>query len=162
MTIWANASALVRVQAEVGLTAVEQQRQLLHNNTITSTFMKEKDARAEEKENLDLQIADKTIKKISVEHSLKAADYDIWGAAFSLLKTVGNTVANLAGGFSASSLFNALPGLIDGIANLITKVMDKNKIEAEEDAVNEELGKLKLERCQMEKGVAALYANPYV
>lgn len=163
MSIWAHNSASVRSSAELGLVNVEQQRQLLHNNKITSTFMAEKDARAEEKHSHDLQIADKIMKKTGLKHAKKAAELDIWLAGLNILSTVGNIASSR--NKSESKRVNwasAIPDLLNGFGNLMNKILEAGKIKAEEDAVNEELGKLSIQAVQMEQGLAALLSNPYI
>ena len=149
MTIWSNASGLVRSSAELGLTRVEQQRQLLNKNNITSAFMTEKDARSKELADTNLQIADKLMKKVGIVHAKKAAALDVWMAGFTILQTAGSGKGSFV-------------DVLNSVGDFVSKILELQKVDAEEDAVNKELGKLDKQAMQMDKGTAALLSNPYI
>lgn len=160
MNVWSSAGAESRSKSELGLTSVEQQRMLRNNNGITSTYMSEKDARSGEAENEDQKIADKELKKIATEHMKNAAQLSFIG---SILNAIG-TIAKISVSSASQQGVNwatAIPGLLNAWGDVVTKYLDMQKQEAELDAINEELGKLKAARMQTAAHVRALDANPY-
>lgn len=160
MNVWSSAGAESRSKSELGLTSVEQQRMLRNNNGITSTYMSEKDARSGEAENEDQKIADKELKKISSEHMRKAAQLRFIGSVLNAIGTIAN-IGMSAGSQQGVNWATAIPGLLNALGDVVNKYLDLQKQEAEVDAVNEELGKLKGDRMQTAGHVRALDANPY-
>lgn len=161
MTVWASASAFTNSVAELGLVNVEQMRMLRNNNIITSKFMGEKDATSQERDDLQAKSADLSFKKIAAQKSREAADLAVLGAALNLLGTF------MKMGFAASSgegKFNwatAFGDAVNGFGTLVSKLLDRLKASAEEDAVMEDLMRLNVQKLGADKAVQALKANPY-
>jgi len=160
---WSSAGNMTRAISELGLTSVEQQRMLRNNNLVTTTFMGEKDARAQEKSDQDLKAADLEFKKISAEASRKAADLAVISAAVAVLGTalkIGADSRKPKGSKDVNWAKN-IGDALNGIGNLITKVLDRMKADEEVKAVEEDLRRLNAMRAGTDKAVAALDANPY-
>ena len=160
MTVWSSAGAESRSRSELGLTSVEQQRMLRNNNGITSTYMSEKDARSSEADSEDQKIADKELKRISTEHMRQAATLAMYGAVIGALGTITKITISSASG-KGVNWTTAIPDLLNAVNNVVQKYLDRQKVDAEVDAVNEELGRLKSDRTQTAGHVKALDANPY-
>jgi hypothetical protein len=160
-SVWSTAGNESRSKSELGLVSVEQQRQLRNNNGIISTYMSEKDARSNEAENEDQKIADKELKKISSEHLRTAAQIRFIGAVLNAIGTIAK-IAVSAGSQQGVNWATAIPELVNGLGNVYSKWLDLQKQEAEVDAVNEELGKLKDDRTTTAGHVKALDANCYM
>lgn len=161
MTVWASAGNFSRAVSELGLTSVEQQRMLRNNNIITTTFMAEKDARAQEKDDQQLKAADLSFKKLSAKFSRKAADLAAIGAALNLLGTL--IKVGVAAGSSSQKVnwAKAVPDMVNGFGTLVTKMLDRVKAKEEEKAAEEDLKRLNGKRAQTDASVAALDANPF-
>lgn len=160
MGVWASAGNFSRAVSELGLTTVEQQRMLRNNNIVTSGFMAEKDARAQEKGEQDLKAADLSFKKLSAQKSREAAELAQLGAALNLLGTLLK-VGISAGTGQKTNWAQAIPDIVNGFGNYMTKTLDKLKARAEEEAVQEDLNRLNGQRAQTEEAVQALDSNPY-
>lgn len=160
MGVWASAGNFSRAVSELGLTTVEQQRMLRNNNIVTSGFMAEKDARAQEKGEQDLKAADLSFKKLSAQKSREAAELAQLGAALNLLGTLLK-VGVSAGTGQKTNWAQAIPDIVNGFGNYMTKTLDKLKARAEEEAVQEDLNRLNGQRAQTEEAVQALDSNPY-
>lgn len=160
MSIYSVAGNLSRSMSELGLTTVEQQRMLRNNNILTSTFMSEKDARAGERDDSQLKIADLGFKKLAAKNSRKAADLAFLGAILNLAGTALK-IGISAGTGKQTNWASAIPDLVNGFGAVASKYMDKMKASAEEDAVDEDLRRLNGEKTQIDDSVAALDANPY-
>lgn len=157
MTAWASASNFTRAVSELGLTSVEQQRMLRNNNLITTSVMAEKDARAEEKADLDLKAADLRFKEIAAEATKAAAKIAAAAAVVSLLGSAVNTTR--PGGDSKKAGWS---DIVNGIGNVITKLLDINKANNELEAVEEDMKRLNAMRTGSDKAVQALSANPFI
>ena len=55
----------------------------------------------------------------------------------------------------------ALKDLTNGVFSYMNKVLELQKIDAEVDAIQEDLNRLNAQRMQTDEAVAALDANPY-
>ena len=165
MTIWAAAGNFSRAQSEFGLVNVEQQRMLFNNNLITSKFMGEKDARFQEFDDQNLKAADLSFKKVSAQFSREAAQKAVVGAAFQLLGTalsIGvQSVMSRKGKADKVSWGKALGDIVNGVGNLMQKILELQKVDAEVDSINEDLERLNGERMQTDDAVQALDSNPY-
>lgn len=159
-SVWSSCGNESRSKSELGLVSVEQQRQLRNNNGIVSTYMSEKDARSNEAENEDQKIADKELKKIASEHLRTAAQIRFIGAILNAIGTIAK-IAMSSGSQQGVNWATAIPELVNGLGNVYSKWLDLQKQEAEVDAVNDELGKLKGDRTTTAGHVKALDANPY-
>lgn len=157
MTAWASAGNMTRAVSELGLTAVEQQRMLRNNNLITTSVMAEKDARAEEKADLDLKAADLRFKEIAAEASKQAAKIAAAAAVVSLLGTAVNATRP-----SGDSKKSGWGDIVNGVGNVITKLLDISKANAELEAVEEDMKRLNIMRVGSDKAVQALTANPFI
>jgi len=122
--------------------------------------MSEKDARSNEAENEDQKIADKELKKIASEHLRTAAQIRFIGAILNAIGTIAK-IAMSSGSQQGVNWATAIPELVNGLGNVYSKWLDLQKQEAEVDAVNDELGKLKGDRTTTAGHVKALDANPY-
>ena len=160
MTVWSSAGAESRSRSELGLTSVEQQRMLRNNNGITSTYMSEKDARSSEADGEDQKIADKNLKKVSSEHMRTAANLALAGAIIGAIGTITN-IALSSTSAQGVDWFKAAPDLLNALNNIAQKWLDTLKADAEVDAVNKELNRLKSDRLQTAGHVKALDTNPY-
>lgn len=160
MTIYSVMGNLSRSMSELGLTTVEQQRMLRNNNILTSTFMSEKDARAGERDDTQLKLADLSFKKYGAKQSRKAADLAFIGAILNLAGTALK-IGISSGSSEGTQWSKAIPDLVNGFGAVASKYLDKMKAKAEEDAVQEDLQRLNGEKAQIDAGVAALDANPY-
>jgi hypothetical protein len=165
MTVWANAGNFSRAQSEFGLVKVEQQRMLRNNNLITSKVMGEKDARTSEADDQRLKAADLSFKKLSADFSKEAAEKAKVGAAFQLLGTalkIGMQYGMSSRGKAEKVNWStALKDLTNGVFSYMNKVLELQKIDAEVDAIQEDLNRLNASRLQTDDAVAALDANPY-
>lgn len=157
MTAWASASNFTRAVSELGLTAVEQQRMLRNNNLVTTSVMVEKDARAEEKADLDLKAADLKFKQVAAEASRAAAKIAAAAAVVSLIGSAVNTTRE-RGDRKKSSWGD----IVNGVGNVITKILDINKAKNELEAVKEDMERLNIMRTGSDKAVQALAANPFI
>lgn len=160
MSIYSVAGNLSRSMSELGLTTVEQQRMLRNNNILTSTFMSEKDARAGERDDSQLKIADLSFKKLAAQSSRKAADYALLGAILNLVGTALKVTVSVGTG-KPTNWSEAIPDLVNGFGAVASKYMDKMKATEEDKAVDEDLRRLNGQKVQIDDAVAALDANPY-
>lgn len=159
---WSSAAAFTNSRAELGLVTVEQMRMLRNNNIITSKFMGESDARAQEMDDLNAKATDLNFKKIAAQKSREAADLGAMGAALNLLGTF------MKMGFAANGMRDknfswatAFGDAVNGFGTLVSKLLEGLKAKAEEDAVMEDLTRLNAQRTQTDEATAALMANPY-
>lgn len=162
VSVWSSAGNLSRSISELGNTSVEQQRMLRNNNTVTTKFMGEKDARAQEASEQTDKAMDLEFKKIAASKSREAAKWGAIGAALNLLGTALKIAAASAGiKDDKFSWANTFSDAVNGVGTVVTKLLDMLKARAEEEAAEEDLKRLNGQRCQTDESVAALDSNPY-